>query len=392
MNHPRVGGGRTGSLMVIVALLLAACGGASTATQPPSAATEAPMQAAPSSVPPTAAPTSAGPGEPLSILEWSGYEATSYPEFFAPFTAKYGDQVADLLQYTFFADDAEAYTKVRSGFHADVVHPCNSWWQLWVDAGLVQPIDTSRLSNWPGVNKQLAQMGQFDGQQYFIPWEWGFDSLLVRNDLVPKQPTSWADMWDPAYVGHIAQWDNAETGFVTAALAQGFDPWNTTSDQQEQVKQKLIELKSHLLTYWKDYTESYELPTTGDVWILTNAWQDAYANALDSGYDVSYINPTEGRLAWVCGYGITTDAGNVDLAYELLDASIAPDSMAALGNTYWYGFSNMDAVPMVDDIVKQVMGLDNLDTLYDNTVFYRSLTEDQRQMMADIWNQVKAAP
>jgi hypothetical protein len=36
--------------------------------------------------------------------------------------------------------------------------------------------------------------------------------------------------------------------------------------------------------------------------------------------------------------------------------------------------------------------LDNLDTLYDNTVFYKSLTEDQRQMMADLWNQVKAAP
>lgn len=380
---------RAATLSLVAALMLAACGGAAATTSAP-AATQPPEQGSPTTAP--VAETPSGPGEPLSILEWSGYEATSYPEFFAPFTDKYGDQVNDLLQYTFFADDAEAFTKAQSGFHADIVHPCNSWFQLWVDRGLVQPIDTSRLSNWSGVDPRLAALGQINGQQYFVPWDWGFETLLVRNDLVPKPVTAWADLWDPAFSGHIAEWDNAEAAFIDASLAMGFDPWNTTVDQQQQVQQRLIELKSHLLTYWKDYTESYELPTTGDSWILTNAWQDAYANALDSGYDVSYITPTEGRLAWVCGYGITSDATNVDLAYELLDASIAPDSMAALANTYWYGFSNMDAVPQVDDLVIQVMGLDNLDTLFDNTVFYKPLTEDQRQMMSDIWNQVKASP
>jgi spermidine/putrescine transport system substrate-binding protein len=380
---------RTGTALLVGALVLTGCGGGAATTSAP-APTQPVGQAPPTTAPVTETPS--GPGTPLSILEWSGYEATSYPQYFAPFTDKYGDQVNDLLQYTFFADDAEAFTKAQSGFHADIVHPCNSWFQLWVDRGLMQPIDTSRLSNWSGVDPRLAALGQINGKQYFVPWDWGFETLLVRNDLVPKPVTSWADVWDPAFSGHIAQWDNAEAAFIDGALALGFDPWNTTPDQQQQVQQKLIDLKSHLLTYWKDYTESYELPTTGDSWILMNAWQDAYSNALDSGYDVSYITPTEGRLAWVCGYGITSDATNLDLAYELIDAGIAPESMAAMADDYAYGFSNMDAVPLVTNPIFQSLGLGNLDTLFDNTVFYKSLTEEQRQMMSDVWNQVKAAP
>jgi spermidine/putrescine-binding protein len=80
----------------------------------------------------------------LLILEWSGYEATEYPQFYAPFTEKYSDNLDEVVEYSFFADDAEALAKVQSDIGADLVHPCNSWWQLYVDSGLVQPIDTAR--------------------------------------------------------------------------------------------------------------------------------------------------------------------------------------------------------------------------------------------------------
>lgn len=199
-------------------------------------------------------------------------------------------------------------------------------------------------------------------------------------------------MWDEQYAGHVSIWDNAETAFIMTALAHGMDPWNTTPEQEEEITQRLIDLKGNLLTYWSDYTESYELPMSGDVWLLANAWQDAYAYVDSEGYDVSYIQPEEGRLVWVCGYAITSDAENVDLAYELIDAAIAPDSMAALGNEYWYGFSNTEAMPQVDDYVVDFLDLDQFESIGERNVFYRSLTEEQRGMMSDVWAEVKAAP
>ena len=327
----------------------------------------------------------------LLILEWSGYEATEYPQFYAPFTEKYADNLDEVVEYSFFADDAEALAKMESDIGADLVHPCNSWWQLYVDNGLVQPIDTARLSNWSKIQPDFAAMGQFNGQQYFVPWEWGYESMLVRTDLVEEVPDAWADLWDPQYAGHVAIWDSAETNYVMAALALGFDPWNTTADQEAQIQQKLIDIKPNLLTYWSDYTEAYDLPASGDAWIVAGAWQDAYAYLQSDGYEVAYVQPEEGRLGWVCGFGLSAKSADLDLAYEFLDAAIADESMAALANEYWYGPANSASLPLIDEYVVEFMDLDEANTLTERTVLYRPLTEEQRIARTTLWDTVKAS-
>src|SRR3972149_5892850 len=134
----------------------------------------------------------------LTILEWSGYETETYWE---PFAAAHPDIQPE---YAFFGEDAEALSKAQSGFKFDLVHPCGSWFGLYVEAGLVQPIDTSRLENFPDLFPELAQAGVIDGKQYFIPWDWAYESITVRTDLVDEVPDSWAGLWDPQYAGHVA--------------------------------------------------------------------------------------------------------------------------------------------------------------------------------------------
>ena len=367
--------------LLVVGLGLAACGGETDETPVASGDNDA-----------TVTEVDQTSDEPLVILEWSGYDAIGYPHFFAPFTSQYSDQLEELLSYSFFAEDAEAFAKMQSGFHADLVHPCNSWWQLYVDQGLVQPIDTSRLSNWSGIQADFAQMGQFNGEQYFIPWDWGYESMLVRTDLVPEVPDSWADLWDEQYAGHVVLWDSGESNYAITALALGLDPWNTTPEDDERIKQKLLELKPNLLTYWTDYTEAYELPTGDDAWIVVNAWQDAYAYVDSEGFDVTYVQPEEGRLGWVCGFGIGADAVNLDLIYEYLDAAIDPESMAAFANEYWYGSANLDAIPLIDEYIVDFMELGQAESLTERTVLYQPLTEEQRQTRVDLWDEVKASP
>jgi spermidine/putrescine transport system substrate-binding protein len=96
-------------------------------------------------------------------------------------------------------------------------------------------------------------------------------------------------------------------------------------------------------------------------------------------------------LGWVCGYGIMSDAKNIDLIYELLDSAISVESMASLANTYWYGAANFDAVPLIDEYVIEFMELDDADNLFDRAFFYQTLTEEKRQTMVRIWDEVKAA-
>ncbi len=385
-DRPNVHLRRAAALALMAAFLLAACGGATataapveeqpvaTATAQAPAATEAPAA--------TAAPASTGS---LTVLEWSGYEL---PDFWGPFAEKHPDVQPE---YSFFAEDAEAYAKLQSGFEADLYHPCNDWWQLYADSGLVQPIDTSRLSNWPGVRARLARQGVLNGQQYFMPWDWGFESILVRTDKVQTVPTSWADLWNPEYAGHLTLWDSGETAHIITALALGMDPWKTTPEQDDQIKQKLIEIKPNLLNYWSDFTELNQLIASGDVWVAASAWNDAYVTAVGAGVPVDYITPKEGRLSWLCGFGISSQSQNVDLAYDYLDAMLAPESMAYLSNEYGYGAANADAVALTNEDLVKLFDLDD-PTVLDRAIFYQSLTLEQRDKWTSVWSEVKAAP
>ena len=317
------------------------------------------------------------------LLEWSGYESES---FWEPYQAEHPDLPP---VFSFFADDSEGFAKAKSGFAFDLVHPCASWWQLYVEHDLVQPIDTSRLVYYDTLYPEMLELGRFNGEQYFIPWEWGYESILVRTDLSPDVPTSWADLWDPKYAGHISMYDASEGAYLVSALALGIDPYSATDLEQEMIKQHLIDLKPSLLNYWVDYTEIMQLVAQGDVWLASHAWNDAYGVLLDEGYAVDYIDPAEGRLSWICGFGIGANETNLDLAYDYLNAVTAPQSMANMGNEFYYGVASKAGTDLLDPYIADILDLDDPTTL-ENSFFYRPLSEELRTEIEDIWTEVKA--
>ncbi|MBI9045344.1 MAG: extracellular solute-binding protein [Anaerolineaceae bacterium] len=328
--------------------------------------------------------TSSKTEENLVVVEWSGYEL---PEFRESFTEQHPDTVND---YSFFSEDAEAYSKIQSGFEFDLVHPCASWWQLYVNEGLVQPIDTSKITHWDNIFDSLVKQGQFNGEQYFIPWDWGYDSILVRTDLVENIPGSWSDLIKEEYKGKIAMYDGSETNFVAASVALGLDPYNVTEEEIELIKDYLIALKSNALTYWSDYTDLNQMMLQGDTAIGVNAWNETYAILLENGYEVEYLSPKEGRLGWACGYGISTDTKNLDLVYDYLNAILEPQSMANMANGYYYGISNSAALPLLDEKLVELMELSN-PSILDSTFFYQSLSQENREQMSKVWSEVKAS-
>lgn len=321
----------------------------------------------------------------LSVFDWAGYEL---PEFWTQFAEQHPDIKID---YSFFGEDAEAFAKIQTGFQTDIIHPCGSWWKLYIDNGLVQPLDVSRLENFKDIPESLIQYGNFDGKQYFVPWDWGYESILVRTDKVSEIPDSWEDLWNPEYAGHVTVYDSGETQHMVGATVLGFDPFNTTPEQDEAITQKLIELKPNLLTYWTDYTEIVQLMSSGDVWIAANAWPDSFLVLREQGIPVEYLTPVEGRMGYICGYGISAKAQNLDLAYDYLNALTNVEAMAFLVDYYGYGPANAAALAQADPETVNLLQL-NDPAILEKTVFYESLTAEQRETVVTNWDRVKAAP
>ena len=321
----------------------------------------------------------------LLVLEWAGYEK---PDYYKPFIDQHPNVKVD---YSFIADDAESFAKAQNSPDVDVMHPCANYFRLFVEKGLVQPIDTSRLKYWNSTYSELAKIGEIDGKQYFIPWDWGYDAILVRTDKVKKVPQSWADLWNPEYKGHETIIDTGEEAYELTALALGIDPYNATPEQDAQIKQKLIALKPNLVSYWSDPTEVSNLMASGDLWVIGNAWNESYVNLIKEKTPVQYVMPKEKAIGYLCGYSISSKTKNLDLAYDFINARTAPQSEASMANDQGYGPSNKDAVALMNKDTVNLLSLDHPDILQ-NIFFMKPLTEAQHQHFTELWTEIKAAP
>ena len=322
----------------------------------------------------------------LLAMEWAGYDD---PNYYKPFVDQHPNVKVD---YSYVATDAESFAKAENNSDLDVIHPCVNYYRLFVEKGLVQPIDTSRIKNWSSIYPEFAKLGEVDGKQYFIPWDWGYEAILVRTDMVKNIPTSWADLWNNEYKGHLSIYDNGESAYQIAALALGFDPDNATPEQDAQIKQKLLDLKPNLVSYWSDPTEASNLMASGNLWVIASAWNESYFSLYsDKKTPVKYVMPKEKPIASSCGYGISSHTKNLDLVYDYINARIAPESLAKMTSDQGYGPSNKDAIPLIDPETVKIFNLDD-PNIMNKIYLQRPITEAQRQHFTDLWTEIKAAP
>jgi spermidine/putrescine transport system substrate-binding protein len=276
---------------------------------------------------------------------WSGYDV---PEAHPNYGKKYGAEPDMPL----FSDEEEAFQKLRAGFQVDVAHPCSGRINRWRSANLLQPIDTSKLSNWPDVFDGLKVVNDAneDGKQWFVPWDWGNTSVIYRADLVDVKPgeESWSILWDERYKGKIAMGnDITDTAIIAGLMIGAADPYNMTDEEIEKVRLLLQKQKPLLRFYWSDSTEFEQAMASGEV-VVASAWNSSVATLRGQGIDVKYMTPKEGRLNWCCGLILQTNAPHPDKAHDLMDAMLDPKAGEWLIN-YGYGHSNRKTFDLVSE-------------------------------------------
>jgi spermidine/putrescine transport system substrate-binding protein len=286
-----------------------------------------------------------------TYLTWSGYDD---PEFFPAYVAKYGASPNTPL----FSDPEDGFLKLRAGFFADVVHPCSDRIQRWRDAGLLQPIDVSRLSHWADVVPVLKTITPAaDGSNHwFIPIDWGNTSILYRADLVDVKEESWRLLWDGRYKGRLAMGEDVtDTAVICALIAGVADPYDMTDEDIARVRELLTRQKPLLRFYWSDPTVLEQAVASGEV-VAAPAWNSSITALKAQGVDVKYMNPKEGRLTWCCGLVLTSQAREIEKAYDLMNAMLSPEAGEWLIN-YGYGHSNLRSFARVSADVLADRGL-----------------------------------
>ena len=329
-------------------------------------------------------PTAAQGSGSLTVLDWAGFDDE---QFWIDFKNAHPD--VDVT-FEMGASDADILAKMMAGSQADVFHPYTGWLQFYVEEGLVEELDTSRLANWDKVPERFKELGQFDGKQYFVPYDWGYSSVLYRTDLAPEAGDSWDAMFDPAYSGHISMWDDGVAAVDVASQVLGLDELNLTEEELDKIQQLWIDQRELNLFYWSGEPELVEAMASGDVWVAY-AWQGAYALLRAQGVPVAYANPEEGRHSWVGYYGIRAGTENLDNAYAFLDGKLAEETARNVVETFYYGSANQDVMASIDDPeLIDVLAIDDPAVL-DRTFFSPAISAEQRDAWAEMWVDVKAS-
>jgi spermidine/putrescine transport system substrate-binding protein len=284
----------------------------------------------------------------LSIYEWQGYEAAgtkAQKAYGMTVPGKsYIDQFgADSLTYTAFPSDDIAVNKVAAGTQFDLMHPCISYVKDWTNAGLIQPFDVSLLSSWDQLDPNVTKAGVVDGKQYWVPWDSGYSSILYRKDKIdPADATGWELFWNEKYKGHISMWDGGSTPIEIAALVLGFDNvYNLSDAQLDQCRQKLIDQKDLNSFYWKlEYDDMQPAFKSGDIWV-TYAWPNDFNDMLVAGIDAGWLKPTQGELAWYCGFIMGKDSKNYYHNHQYVNSFIDKAACVDLANIFVYASANL---------------------------------------------------
>jgi spermidine/putrescine-binding protein len=338
---------------------------------------------------------SAGPGiaadGELTLFEWSGYED---PAFHPRYLEKHGDSPT----FTFFGDEDEAFEKLRAGFKADLAHPCSQSVVKWREAGLLQPLDTSRIEGWDDILPGLMAMKDLattaDGQAWFMPWDWGNTSLTYNTEKITLEEVgSLRAFADPKFKDRVSLPDNVDDAYALASLVIGLKDWTQMTDAQfEEASAFLREVHENVRLYWTDATEIIQALGGGEV-DLAWAWNDASTQLSNEGQPFAMNKATEeGVTTWVCGYVHLKDApGSVDKVYDYLSAVNAdPDVANYLVNDWGYGHGNEKAMAAVDEEILKDKGYADVEAFVDKTLFQSPLPPELKQRMIAEFEKIKA--
>jgi spermidine/putrescine-binding protein len=328
--------------------------------------------------------------EVLTCLEWSGYEL---PEYYKPYIAKHGAPP----NFSIFTGEEEALQKVRAGFAADIMHPCNYSVGRFVKAGIAAPVDTSKLSHWNDLFPalQTAAGVLIDAKVMMVPADWGDSNVVYRPDLVDddfKQNESWGILYDDKYAGKVSMLDDTVAILIAARLmGLSVDQVYSMTDEQLAATRPLVEKtvkNSRFL--WATATDMQQALASGEI-VAAYAWNDTVRNLKSQGIPIAFAQPKEQYWTWYCGMTLlNTGKADVNAAHDFIDAWISPETGKYLIEGSGYGHANVKSFEIADKTILADLGFHDPIEHINKGILFRPTSDELTEKLTKMWEEVKA--
>jgi len=192
---------------------------------------------------------------------------------------------------------------------------------LYVNGGLYEKLDTSRLKNYSHLVEQ-ARISPY----HIGSWAYVY-TIGYRPDLVPSNIKfdSWNDLWNPELKGKLAAPDFDPSHIIDiAAILSGGD-----AATWEKGEAKLKALKPNFKAFYTNDANSQQLIATGETPVQILLSMNAYY-MIGQGVPIKVVMPKEGAVLGVDTMAIMKGSTKTDLAYKFMDIALSPEVQAKI--------------------------------------------------------------
>ena len=335
----------------------------------------------------------------VNVYNWADYIGETT---IADFERETGVGVA----YDLYASSEEMQAKLLAGSTGyDVVLMAGLSMPQFVQAGVYQPIDKTRLSGYGNLDPQILRIlqGYDPDNQYGVPYMWGsvgftYNLAMLRERLPNADPQSLDTIFDPANAAALADCgisilDSPTDIGYTVLSWLGIDPSTAGPAEYQRMAEAFAPIRQYIATFDNgNYLNS--LPN-GEL-CVANTWSGDYAvanaRAAEAGLDIEfgYYVPRTGAPAWFDVWSIPADAPHVDNAYRFIDYLLRPEVIAACSNYTGYANANSASTPFLDEALASDPAIypdaETLSRMYTT----QPQTPEQERELTRIWTQIKA--
>lgn len=323
----------------------------------------------------------------LVVLNWKGY-GSDQPWATAEFEKETGANVV----HRYVSSETEMIELLRqSKGSIDVALPNFQFIGPAIRAGLIQPLDTSKLENFKDVYPQLLKIGEpaitSNGKTYGIPWVWGYSAIFYNKNTITTPPTTVADLWDPKYKGKVGLADDPTLNVLLAALYLHEDP---AHPDLQKVTTALEALKANagLITASTDELAKALASKTIEIGITASS---TVGSLTGQGLPVAITIPHEGGIGWGDNWTIATGTTKKDLAYKWINFMTSKSFETKWASDPNGGSSapaNQNAGDSLSQAAHDRVG-ENPEVL-DKLALQGPLPEEQLNAWINVWETVKA--
>ncbi|SIS12911.1 putrescine transport system substrate-binding protein [Aquipseudomonas alcaligenes] len=338
----------------------------------------------------TLAPGLAAAADSIRVYNWNDYIA---PQVLADFTKATGIAV----EYHTYASAEELDKILASGESIDIAVPSQNDLPPLIKAGLVQPLDMSRLPNRKHLDKQLlSKLAAVDPQnRYAVPYLWGAVGLAINTPQAEAAyggplPSSWSLLFDPAQSSKLASCgvsvlDAPDEMFYNLLSYQGRSLTNSSPGRLRKAGEALMGLRPNLR--YVDSERYIDDLNQGKLCVAV-AWVGDALGASDAGQPVQFVVPEEGSTLFIDNLVIPSSARRADLAHQFIDYLMQPQVAAQISSETLYPSANLGAQQFLEPKLRDQLGR-NLDSAKNRLFALMPLSDKLKSARDETWSRFR---